>query len=97
MLSVDYVRIQGIPILHTISGRSFQFRPLAAITNKVKSDKEEILNRLRRVINIYRSRGTNTTQINGDDGFYSTKNDYPEHNLDILMSMWGVLREQIEL
>ena len=84
MLSVDYVYIQGIPMLHSISGRSFQFRTLEPITNKVKSNKEEILNGLRRVINIYRSRGINITQINGDNEFGSMKNDHTKFNLNII-------------
>ena len=44
MLSVDYVYILEIPMLHTISGRSFQFRKLESITNKVIPNKEDILN-----------------------------------------------------
>ena len=49
MLSVDYVYIQGIPMLHTISGRSFHYRILEPVTNKVEPNKEDILNGLRRV------------------------------------------------
>ena len=86
MLSVDYVYIQGIPMFHTISGRSCQFRTLEPITIKVKTYKEDILNGLRKVINIYRSRGINITQINGDNEFDSIKNDHPEFNLNILAS-----------
>ena len=86
MLSVEYVYIQGIPMLHTISGRSFQFRKLESITKKVIPNKEDILNGLRRVINIYRSRGINITQMNVDNEFDGLKNDYPEFNLNILAS-----------
>ena len=86
MLSVDYFYIQGIPMLHTISGRSFQFRILEPITNKVKPNKEDILNGLRRVIDICRSRGINITQINGGNEFDSIKDDHPKFNLNILAS-----------
>ena len=86
MLSVEYVYIQGIPMLHTISGRSFHYRILEPVTNKVEPNKEDILNGLRRVINIYRSRGINITQINGDNEFDSIKNDHPKFNLNILAS-----------
>ena len=68
MLSVDYVYIQGIHILHTINGRSFQFRTLESITNKVKP-KKGIMTELRRAIDITRSRGINITQINGDNEY----------------------------
>ena len=61
---------------HTISGRRFQFRTLEAITNKVKPNKEDILNRLRRIINIYRSRVINITNFKGDNEVDSIKNDH---------------------
>ena len=44
------------------------------------------MNGLRRVINIYKIRGINITQINGDNEFNSIKNDHPEFNLNILAS-----------
>ena len=86
MLSVDYVYIQGIPMLHTTSGRSFQFRTLEPITNKIKPNEEDILNVFRKAINIYRSRGINIKQINGDKEFDSIKNNHPELKLNILAS-----------
>ena len=73
-------------MFHNISVRSFQFRTLDPITNKVKPNKGDISNRLIRVSNIYRSRGINITQINGDDDFDSIMNDYLELNLNILAS-----------
>ena len=61
-------------------------KTLNPITNKVKPNKENILNGLKRLINIYRCRGINITQINGDNQFDSIKNGHPDFNLNISAS-----------
>ena len=48
MLSIDYVDIQGIPMLHTVSGRIFVHN-IRARHLQSQTKKEDILNGLRRV------------------------------------------------
>lgn len=63
-----YLYVQGIPILHSISGSSYMFRTLEPVF-KAKPNKADILKRVRNVINTYKTRGIEVQQVNGDDEF----------------------------
>ena len=67
-LSVDYVFIQGITMLHTISGTSYQFRTIEPLF-KSKPNKGDILSCIEKVLRLYSSRGIMVTQINCDNEF----------------------------
>ena len=67
-ISVDYLYIQGAAMLHTILGKSYQFRTLEPVY-KPKPNKDDIITGLTNIINTYHARGINITQINGDNEF----------------------------
>ena len=55
-------------MLHSISGRSYQFRILEPI-NKSRANKEDIVKGLRNIVNTYKARNIEINQINGDNEF----------------------------
>ena len=54
-ISADYLFIQGVPILHTIS-QSYRFRTVEALISKNKAKKEDTLKGINTVINMYKGR-----------------------------------------
>jgi len=82
-VSVDYVFIQGIPMLHSISGKSYQFRTLQPVY-KSRADKSDILNGIKAIINIYQARGIKINQINGDNEFGCVKDAFIPTRLNIV-------------
>ena len=67
-VSVDYLYVQGITMLHSISGSSYKFRKLQPIF-KAKANKDNILKGIRNIINTYQSRGITVEQIEADNEF----------------------------
>ena len=69
-LMVDYMFVQGIQFLTTISS-NFNFKTVEALPYKSKkgAKKDDILNGVKRVINLYQSRGLLVQQINSDNEF----------------------------
>jgi len=84
-LSVDYLYINGIAMLHSISGRSYQFRTLQPLF-KSKANKTYILDGICSIIKIYRARGINIKQINGDNEFHCMKHDFLPSVFNIVAS-----------
>ena len=74
-LSVDFIFVQGIPMLHSISGTSYQFRTLHPIF-KERPNKLDIQSGIKAVLNIYQSRGIRIRQINADNEFNCVKSDF---------------------
>jgi len=72
-ISIDYLYINGIAMLHSISGRSYQFRTLQPLF-KPKANKGDILDGINAIIKIYKARGINIRQFNGDNEFHCVKN-----------------------
>ena len=56
VLPMDYVYVQGIPMLHSISSR-YKFRTIEAIRDKSKPNKSNLVRSASKVVNIYNSRG----------------------------------------
>ena len=67
-LSVDYLYINGMPMLHSISGRSYQFLTLEPLY-KAKPNKEDMIDGLQHIIKTYKARGIEINQINADNEF----------------------------
>jgi len=74
-LSVDFIFVQGIPMLHSISGTSYQFRTLHPIF-KERPNKLDIHTGIKAILNIYQSRGIRIRQINADNEFTCVKSDF---------------------
>ena len=62
-VSVNYVFLQGIPMLHSISGTTFMFRTLEPVFEN-KQNKADILKGARNVINTYQSRVITVEEVN---------------------------------
>ena len=55
-LYVDYMYLQGVTMLTTISS-GYNFRTVDPLINKKKANKTDILDGLKRVLQMYQSRG----------------------------------------
>jgi len=84
-LSVDYLYINGIAMLHSISGWSYQFRTLQPLF-KNKANKTDILEGINSIIKIYKARGITIKQINGDNEFHCVKHDFLPSVFNIVAS-----------
>ena len=73
-LSVDFLFVQGIPFLHTVSA-DILFRTVEAFPNKSRANKSDILTGINRVCKIYKARGLPVKQLNGDNEFHCIKDD----------------------
>ena len=62
-VSMDYLYVQGIPMLHSISGSTYMFRTLEPVF-KAKANKADILKGVRNIINTYQARGIEVQQVN---------------------------------
>ena len=71
-ISIDYVKVQGVIFLHSISSRSYQFHTLEPLF-KAKANHVDIINGIKNIINSYWSRGITITQINADNEFNCAK------------------------
>lgn len=85
-ISVDYVFIQGIAMLHTISGTSYQFRTIEPLF-KSKPNKSDILLGVEKVVRLYSSRSITITQINCDNEFNCIRDDIAPIILKTLLPM----------
>ena len=72
-LVVDYMIIQRIPLMHSISNNT-KFRTVESIIGK-ESYKKDILGAINRVLNLYQSRGFQVKEINGDNEFMCITNN----------------------
>jgi hypothetical protein len=63
ILSADYMFVNGIPILHTIS-QNYKFWTIEALPDKKKANKKDIKEGIIKVINLYHNRNLPVTQIN---------------------------------
>ena len=81
-LSMDYVYIQGIPILHSISS-GYTFRTIEAV-RATKPNKKITVAAASRVINIYEARGFQVAQINADNKFECIREDMRPIPLNIV-------------
>lgn len=70
-------------MLHSISGRSYQFRTLELVY-KAKPNKEDMITGLNHIINTYISRGITIHQINGDNEFACVSNDMLPARMNIM-------------
>ena len=78
-ISVNYLYIKGIPMLHSISGHNYQFRTLEPV-HKAKPNKDDMVNGIQNIIATYKARGINIHQINGDDEFACVSTEVlPDH------------------
>ena len=75
-LMVDYMFVQGVQFLTTIS-HELKFRTVEAlpITYKKGAKKDDILNGINKVIKLYHSRGLIVEQIHGDNEFECIRDD----------------------
>ena len=73
ILAVDYMIIQGILFMHSISN-NIKFRTAESINGK-KPYKKDILAAISRVLNLYKTRGFQVKQINGDNEFMCISNE----------------------
>ena len=72
-LAVDYMIIQCIPFMHSISN-NIKFRTVESINGK-KPYKKDILGAIGRVLNLYKTRAFQVKQINGDNDFMCISNE----------------------
>ena len=75
-LMVDYMIVQGVQFLTTISAK-LNYRTVEALpyVNKKGVKKEDILQGVKKVINLYQSRGLIVQQISGDNEFECIRED----------------------
>ena len=75
-LMVDYMFVQGVQFLTTISTK-FNYRTVEALpyVNKKGAKKDDTLAGINKVINLYQSRGLIVEQINGDNEFECIRED----------------------
>ncbi|GAX15524.1 hypothetical protein FisN_6Hu141 [Fistulifera solaris] len=79
-LAVDYVFVNKIPFLVTIS-RNIGWRTIAPVPDRSKT---VMLKEIRRLLDIYRSRGLPVTAIHGDNEFACLRDDLGPVVLDIV-------------
>jgi uncharacterized protein YggU (UPF0235/DUF167 family) len=82
-LSVDYMYIQGIPMLHTIA-KNYKFRTIEAYPDKKKANKELMLEGVKKVINMYKSRELPVVQINADNEFNCIREEMRPATMNIV-------------
>jgi hypothetical protein len=73
-LSADYLYVQSIPMLHTISG-NYNFQTIEALPSKKKPNTTDMKNGIKKVINIYHSRNLLVEQLNTDNEFNVIRDD----------------------
>lgn len=56
--SVDFLYVQGVPLLHSVSGTSYQFRALEPI-HENRANKQDISLGIKHILDTYRSRNIN--------------------------------------
>ena len=72
-LSMDYVFIQGIPMLYSILS-GYKFRTIEAVRVQ-KLNKKITVETASKVVNIYKARGLQVAQINADNEFERIQKD----------------------
>ena len=82
-ISVDYLYVQSIPVLHKTSEK-YKFRTLEPLEdwNKIKSNKIDMEKEFKRVINIYHTRGLKLNRINVDNEFKCVREKVRPGNLN---------------
>ena len=73
-LGVDFLYVNGIMFLHTIS-RSFKFRTIEVFYGKRKLKSTEILKSINNVLNVYKAQNLNTIQIDDNMEFRYLENE----------------------
>ena len=68
VLSIDFVFVQGIPFLHSTS-ETYKYKTVEPLRGKKKADNKDIINMVKRAVNVYHARGIRITQINVDNEF----------------------------
>ena len=84
MVSVDYTFIHGLPHLHSCS-RGYSFRTVEYIPRK-RPTKKDSIRCLRKVVNVFKKRGIEVSQINGDGEFECVHNDVHPTNLNVVVA-----------
>jgi hypothetical protein len=82
-LSADYLYIQGIPMLHTIS-QKYKFRTIEAHPNIKKPNYTNIKTGIQKVINMYHARNLLVTQANVDNEFTCIRDDIRPTTLNVV-------------
>ena len=67
-ISMDYVYVQNIPMMHTISSW-YKFRTMDAVRDQKRPTKSTIMRSASQVVNVYAARGLHVSQINTDNEF----------------------------
>ena len=84
-VSADYLFVQSIPMLHSIS-KKYKFRTIEALkdTSKRKAKAIDIEKGTKRIINMYHARGLRVTQINTDNEFACIREQIRPTNLNMV-------------
>lgn len=82
MLNVDYMIVQNIAMLVSISSK-YQFRTVDPLYKR-KANKHDIITSIHKLINLYHSRGLRVTQINADNEFECIRDDIRPIHLNIV-------------
>ena len=84
-LSIDYVYVQGIPMLHSISS-GYRFRTIEAVRDQNKPSKNTTLRSASKVVNIYNVRGLKISQINANNEFKCIRDNMRPIPMNIIVA-----------
>lgn len=82
-LSVDYMYIQGIPMLHTIA-KNYKFCTIEAYPDRKKANKEIMIKGITKVTNMYKARDLPVVQINADNEFSCIREEVRPATMNIV-------------
>ena len=84
-LSMDHVYVQGISMLHSISG-GYRFMTIEVARDQKKPSKNNTVRSASKVLNIYNARGLHVSQINADNEFECIRNNMRTIPMNIVVA-----------